>query len=583
MKSYCVKQKKVTLCVPGSERYEKAKNGRLMLKCICSECGITKTKFVEQSGNWLARRGGAGILDTVASTGADLLIHHGIPWLGKKAVEMGRYYTSEAIRNPKLQKKAIDYALDKLNPMIQNVGSQALNQLSTKIRPNRKYKTDRKDLDGGALDIHKAIGMLPKPKSGWTLPGHKYTGPYNDLDSQVKYDPVTGEILEIYDKPTGKTDAIAMQHDVDYSVCKDDKKCKNKADRKMVKSLDSVPYNERQWGHWLARNMINMKQTLGLGVNKGRQKTWQEKLADELHKPIKRDFTRRRVIVNHIDEVWCSDLVEMQQFSKWNKGFRYLLMVLDVFSKYGWIVPLKDKKGETVAEAFKTIFKEGRKPQYLWTDKGKEYYNKNMKELLEKNGLTLYSTENEEKSSVCERWNRTIKSKMWKQFTMQGNTQYLDMLPKLVKQYNNTKHSSIKMTPKEASKKINEGTVYFNLYGDMEPLSAKPKFKVGDKVRISKYKRNVFDKGYTPNWTEEVFTIDKMQYTNPITYKLKDLRGKDIQGSFYEPELLKAKQDVFRIDKVIRRNYKNKQALVKWKGYSDEFNSWIPMKDLQHI
>ena len=173
---------------------------------------------------------------------------------------------------------------------------------------------------------------------------------------------------------------------------------------------------------------------------------------------------------------------------------------------------------------------------------------------------------------------------MWKQFTVQGNTQYLDMLPKILKQYNNTKHSSIKMTSTEASKKKNEGTVYFNLYGDMEPLSAKPKFKVGDKVRIStKYKRNVFDKGYTPNWTEEVFTVDKIQYTNPMTYKGKDLRGEDIQGSFYKPELLKAKQDVFRIDKVIRRNYKKKQALLKWKGYSDYFNSWIPIKDFNAL
>ena len=181
---------------------------------------------------------------------------------------MGRYYTSEMLRDPKLQKKAIDYALDKLNPAIQNVGSQALNQLSTKIRPNKKYTTNRKDLDGGALDIHKAIGKLPKPKSGWTLPGHHYTGPYNPLEDQLKYDPKTGEILEIYDMPTGKTDAIAMQHDVDYSVCKDDRKCKNKADRKMVQALDNVPYNERQRGHWLARNVINTKQKLGLGVPK---------------------------------------------------------------------------------------------------------------------------------------------------------------------------------------------------------------------------------------------------------------------------------------------------------------------------
>ena len=167
---------------------------------------------------------------------------------------------------------------------------------------------------------------------------------------------------------------------------------------------------------------------------------------------------------------------------------------------------------------------------------------------------------------------------MWKQFTVQGNTQYLEMLPKISKEYNNSKHSSVKITPVEASKKKNKGIVYFNLYGDLEPLSFKPKFRVGDKVRISTYKRKVFDKGYTPNWTEEIFIIDKIQYTNPITYKIKDLNNEGIKGSFYEPELLKAEQRVFRIDKVIRRDYKKKQALVKWKGHSDDFNSWIPTK-----
>ena len=269
----------------------------------------------------------------------------------------------------------------------------------------------------------------------------------------------------------------------------------------------------------------------------------------------------------------------MQQLSKWNKGYKYLLMVIDIFSKYGWIVPLKDKKGETVTQAFQQIFKEGDKPEYLWTDKGSEFYNKHMKDLLHKHNIKLYSTENEEKSSVVERWNRTIKTKMWKQFTAQGNTMYLDILPMLLKQYNMSKHSSIKMTPTEARKKKNKGTVYFNLYGDMKQPKL-PKFKVGDKVRISKYKRKVFDKGYTPNWTEEVFIIDKIQYTNPITYKLKDLNDEEIQGSFYEAELLKAKQEVFRIDKVIRKDHKKKQALVKWKGYSDDFNSWIPLKNL---
>ena len=117
----------------------------------------------------------------------------------------------------------------------------------------------------------------------------------------------------------------------------------------------------------------------------------------------------------------------------------------------------------------------------------------------------------------------------------------------------------------------------------MEQSSSKPKFKVGDKVRISKYKRKVFDKGYTPNWSEEVFTVNKIQYTNPITYKLKDLNNEKTKGSFYESELLEAKQDVFRINKIIRRDYKKKQALVNWKGYSDDFNSWIPIKDLKKL
>ena len=117
------------------------------------------------------------------------------------------------------------------------------------------------------MDIHKAIGKLPRPKAGFTLPGHKYTGPCNDLEKQIDYNPETGEILEICDPPTGPAEAGAMQHDVHYSVCGDNRKCKNKADRKIEKSLDAIPYSERQWGHWLARNLIYTKQKLGLGLN----------------------------------------------------------------------------------------------------------------------------------------------------------------------------------------------------------------------------------------------------------------------------------------------------------------------------
>ena len=273
----------------------------------------------------------------------------------------------------------------------------------------------------------------------------------------------------------------------------------------------------------------------------------------------------------------------MQQFSKWNKGFRYLLMVIDVFSKYGYSVPLKNKAGDSVAHAFQKILKEGRIPKYLWTDKGKEFYNKDLKKVLKQNNINIYSTENEEKSSVVERWNRTIKNEMWKQFTKQSSTQYLDILPDILNKYNNNYHRSIKMTPVKASKKKNEGIVYFNLYGDITPMHTKAKFEVGDTVRISKYKRKLFDKGYTPNWTEEIFLISKVLNTNPHTYEITDLKGELISGTFYEQELLKTNQNKFRIKKVIRKDYKKKLALVQWSGYGNDFNSWVPIEDLEKL
>ena len=309
---------------------------------------------------------------------------------------------------------------------------------------------------------------------------------------------------------------------------------------------------------------------------------WSQQLAEELHKPITRNFRKRTVISYGIDKIWTADLVEMQKYSKWNKGIKYLLMVIDVFSKYGWIVALKDKKTGSVSLAFDSIFKKSkRKPEKLWTDKGSEFISKHFKDFLKRYNITLYHTQNEEKSNVVERWNRTMKNKMWKMFSANNNTVYWDKLDKLVDYYNNRKHSSIKMSPTEASKKENEKQVFTNLYEDEIFLKPKkPKFSIGDKVRISKYKRRVFDKGYTPNWTEELFVIDKVNLTKPVTYNVVDLLGEKVEGSFYEKELQKARQQTFRIEKVVKRDNKKKKALVKWKGYSDKFNSWVNFKDL---
>ena len=298
---------------------------------------------------------------------------------------------------------------------------------------------------------------------------------------------------------------------------------------------------------------------------------WSQQLADELHKPNTRNFQKRSVVTNGIDEIWAADLVEMQKFSKWNKGVKYLLMVIDVFSKYGWIRGLKDKKTETVSKAFDDIFKSTRKPRMLWTDKGSEFISKHFKEFLKSKGIELYH----------ERWNKTMKNRMWKMFTVNNNTVYWDKIDKLVNDYNNARHSSIKMTPVEASKNKNKNKVWSYLYGDSIYLKpGKSKFAIGDRVRISKYKRKVFDKGYTPNWTEEIFVIDKVLPTKPITYSITDLMGEEIKGSFYEQELQKAKQQTFRIEKIIRRDNKKKMALVKWSGYPDKFNSWVSSKDL---
>ena len=293
---------------------------------------------------------------------------------------------------------------------------------------------------------------------------------------------------------------------------------------------------------------------------------------EELHKPIKRKFKKRQVLVKGIDKIWTADLADMTALNNENEGYRFLLLVIDTFSKYGWIIPLKDKKGETVADALKELFKK-RKPGKLWTDKGREFYNKDVKDLVE-----LYSTENEEKSSIAERWIRTMKEKMWKYFSDSNTYKYIDVLPDLVEDYNNTVHSSTKLTPKEASKKKNELIVWRNLYPDRyKQYDIIPKFSVGDEVRIIK-KKKVFEKGYTTRWTEEIFTITEIQDTNPVTYKLADLQGEEIKGTFYEPELQKTEQQIYRIEKIIKKE--KGRSLVKWKGYSDKFNSWVDNKDL---
>ena len=246
----------------------------------------------------------------------------------------------------------------------------------------------------------------------------------------------------------------------------------------------------------------------------------------------------------------------MQSLGKYNKGFKDLLCVSELFSKYAWVIPLKDKKGTSIVNAFKKIISKGRKPNKIWVDQGSEFYNQSFKDFLKINNIEMYSTFNEGKSIVTERFIRTLKNKIFKHMRAISKNVYFDVLDDIVDKYNNTIHRTIKMKPIDVTDdSFAEYNEEFNKKGS--------KFKVGDHVRISKYK-NISAKGYVSYWSEDVFIVNKIKNTVPWTCTISDLNGEQIIGSFCEKELQKTNQKEFRIEKVLKR--KGDQLYVKWKG-----------------
>ena len=269
---------------------------------------------------------------------------------------------------------------------------------------------------------------------------------------------------------------------------------------------------------------------MGSGVKKLKDSS--SILADELHKPVIKKFNKRKVYSQFKDNIWGVDLVDMQSLSKKNKGIKYLLCTIDLYSKYAFVVPLKDKKGISVTNGFNKIIKQsGTKPNKIWVDQGSEFYNNEFKKWLSNNDITIYSTYNEGKSVVAERFIRTLKHKLYKHMTATGKNAYYNVLDDVVSEYNNTKHSTIKMKPKDVG--FNNKRVYIDEHNKKES-----RFKISDRVRISKFK-NIFAKGYTPNWSREIFIVNKINDTVPYTYNLQDLNDEEIIGSFYDRELQK--------------------------------------------
>ena len=393
-------------------------------------------------------------------------------------------------------------------------------------------------------------------------------GPFTRHEERIQKFKETGDTNYVF---KNELDKACFLHDAAYSDSKDltertiaDKNLKNRA----LDITKDPKYNEYQRG--LASMVYKFfdSKVSGSGAKLIPEN---EQLANELHKPIIRKFEKRRVYSTFKDNIWGVDLADMQLLSKYNKGVRFLLCVIDIFSKYVWVVPLKDKKGISTVKVFQIILKlSNKKPNKIWVDKGFEFYNAYFKKWLRDNDIVMYSTHNEGKSVIAERFIKTLKSKIYKYMTSISKNVYTDKLDDILDGYNNTYHTTIKMKPIDV-----KDNTYINTSKEINNKDSK--FKVGDRVRISKYK-NIFAKGYMPNWSEEVFVIKKIKNTVPWTYVINGLNGKEIIGTFYEKELQKTNQEEFRIEKVIRR--KGDKLYVKWKGYDNSFNSWIDKANL---
>ena len=316
-----------------------------------------------------------------------------------------------------------------------------------------------------------------------------------------------------------------------------------------------------------------------------------------MHRRVVRKFKRNRVYVERIDDQWDVDLMDMTDYAAENDGVRYVLMAIDVFSRYGWAVPLKSKRAADVVKGFDTLLLKanGRKPVKIRTDRGGEFVNGTMKRWFQQHNILHSVTFNEVKANYVERWIKTIKSKIIKLFQHKNKLGYVNFLDDIVEGYNQTYHTSIKMKPAAVSKR-NEQWVWEGLYvepflkedkkrGKKKRKKRKLAYKVGDEVRIS-YLRKLFQREYHQKWSGEVFTVTKAWWRDGLPiYELEDYNNEEVKGTFYEVELQPVTMDKdqpFKVEKVLgtRGRGANKKLYVKWLNWPDKYNSWIKASDI---
>ena len=342
------------------------------------------------------------------------------------------------------------------------------------------------------------------------------------------------------------------------------------------------------------------KYTIGMH----RIKHWlQDQDAYSLQKQLVRRFRRNKMVVNGIDHLWDTDLADVSNLSDENDGVKFLLIVICDFSRFLWVIPLKDKKHNSIIDGFKQVFAQGRKPITVRADKGSEYRNRYVKAFLKKEEVKMIFTQNESKASFAEQVIRSLKNMMYRYFNYVRSYRYIETLQDLVSNYNHQPHSSLKeMTPSQVTQS-NESLVWKQLYVDSlkkkKPVKKEVKkekkkrskrmqfkFKVGDYVRISHIK-HTFQRDYQEKWTEEIFIVNQRIIRQGLPlYKLKDYANDPIEGTFYSAELQKVNKnmdEIWRIEKVIKKRKRagKTELLVSWLGWPKKFNSWILESELQ--
>ena len=258
-----------------------------------------------------------------------------------------------------------------------------------------------------------------------------------------------------------------------------------------------------------------------------------QKIAKEIFSPVVKKFDRIQIQTHYKDECWSIDLIDRSSLAKYNKNYKFIFTIIDNHTKFAWAIPLKDKSGKSTTTAFKKLIETSkRKPEKVWSDRGKEFYNKTFLNFLKQNEIQIYSTHSDLKAVFVERFNRTLLDLIKEPMYIEGKACWLNHINSALDKYNNRVHTTTRMTPFEASNKPIDPPTFVN-------KPKQPKFQVGDYVRVPD-KRNIYSKGYTTNWNRELFKIQKINPTNPITYTLEDENNEQITGKYYEQELLRS-------------------------------------------